>query len=181
MKGTFLLAALALAAPIPVQPPQSPRGTVILPVEVRRHMNDLFLQNNQHWDELEDMNTLEQMLGTTGPTQREYLGCLVGHAARDSLWVDGWRDARDLKQLQFGVDGSCEHIERFVGTWHTHPYRADLKGISVKERRLSEIDLATFGSGRDLVTLVIWDVDSLDAAIRGANGRVVHPAGLVLR
>jgi hypothetical protein len=181
MKATFLLAALALAAPSPIPPPPSPPGTVVLPAEVRRHMNDLFLRNNQHWDELGEMNTLEQMLGTTGPTQREYLGCLVGHAVRDTLWVDGWREARDLKQLQFGVGGSCEHVGRSVGTWHTHPFRADLKGNAVKERRLSEIDLATFGSGRDLVTLVIWDVDSLDAAIRGANGRVVHPAALILR
>jgi proteasome lid subunit RPN8/RPN11 len=160
---------------------QSTSAVVLLGEPVRAAMNELFRRHNEHWDELEDMNTLERMLGTVGPTQREYMGCLRGRAARDTVWVHGWKEAENLKQLQFAVDGSCENVPDFVGVWHTHPYRADLSRRAVKERVLSALDLATFGEGKDLVAIVVWDVDSLDAAVRSAKGEVVHPVSIVVR
>lgn len=166
----------------PTEPESALASTVVVvPAATRATMNDLFADNNRHWDELADLTTLEQMLGTIRPTQREYLGCLRGRVARDTVWVAGWEGARALKQLQFAVDGSCDHVRDFLGTWHTHPYRAGRDGRAVKERRLSPIDLATFAERTDRVTLVVWDVDSLDAAIRRPNGRVVHPAVVVVR
>ncbi len=89
--------------------------------------------------------------------------------------------AADLKQLQFAVAGNCDHVEGFVGTWHTHPYRADSSGHAVKERGLSAMDLETFAAARDLVSVVMWDVDSLDAAAKGPDGAVRHPAPIILR
>src|SRR5207302_11093 len=83
-------------------------------------------------------------LGTGRPTQREYLACLEGEVVRDTLFVRRLQPARDLKQLQFAVAGTCDRVARLVGTFHTHPYRADSAGRALKERGLSARDLETF-------------------------------------
>ena len=161
-------------------PGSDPTVTMIaIPGAVRDSMNAIFVRYNEHWDELTDVNTLTQMLGTGRPTQREYLGCLRGHVSRHTLWVTDWAPARDMKQLQFAVAGSCDDLTDVVGTWHTHPYRADVHGAAIKESSLSQQDLATFTAGRDRVVLIVWDVDSFDAAARGAGGAVLHPALVV--
>jgi hypothetical protein len=84
-----------------------------------------------------------------------------------------------LKQLQFAVTGTCDHVRHLIGTWHTHPYRASPDGDALKEPVLSAGDLATFGSSRDRVILAAWDVDSIDAAVRSTDGRLIHPATVV--
>ena len=152
---------------------------VRLPASVRSGMNALFLENNRHWDELGEMNTLTQMLGTAGPTQREYLGCLRGAVSGDTVHVTELVPARGLKQLQFAADGDCAHVAGLVGTWHTHPFRAGPDRRAVKERALSELDLSTFTAESDRVLLVVWDVDSLDAAVRRSDGSVLHPAPIL--
>lgn len=166
----------------PLPSPVSPSfEVVVLPTSLRRMMSAVWVANNRHWDEVADQNTLTQLLGTGRPTQREYLGCLQGEIARDTLWVQGLADAADLKQLQFAVAGHCDGVDRFVGTWHTHPYRADPAGRPLKERGLSNVDLATFAAAPDLVTIVMWDLDSLDVAAKEADGSVRHPAPLTVR
>src|SRR5437667_397349 len=144
-------------------------------------MSALGVENNRHWDELADQNTLTQLLGTGKPTQREYLGCLVGDVAGDTLFVRRLVHAKHLKQLQFAVAGDCEGIERLVGSFHTHPYRADSAGHALKERGLSPMDLKTFAAAPDLVTMVMWDLDSLDAATKAVDGSVRHPAAVQIR
>ena len=68
-----------------------------------------------------------------------------------------------------------------VGTWHTHPFRADLRNLAVKERRLSAQDLQTFGGSRLRVTLVMWARDSIDAALRAGPGAMLHPGRVMVR
>ena len=156
------------------------RGEVglILPPGVRDSMNAVFLASNQHWNELYDLNTLERMLGTVRPTQREYLGCLQGTVRGGAVRIDAWTPARDMKRLQLAVTGTCEGVPRLVGTWHTHPFRADLHNLPLKERVLSPQDLQTFRNSGYPAALVIWDVDSLDAAVRAPDGAVRHPAAV---
>ncbi len=167
---------------VPLPSPFSPSFYVIvLPASLRAMMSAVWIQNNRHWDELAGLNTLTQLLGSARPTQHEYLGCLAGEVANDTLWVRELVPAAELRQLQFAVAGNCDGIDRFVGTWHTHPYRAGPDGRALKERGLSELDLETFASARDLVTVVMWDVDSLDVAAKGPDGSVRHPAPLTLR
>src|SRR6266496_2076981 len=117
---------------------------VVLPADLRGMMSAVWVTNNRHWDELADQNTLTQLLGTGRPTQLEYLGCLAGEVARDTLFVERFVEATNLKQLQFAVAGSCDGVEQLVGAFHTHPYRADSTGRAVKERGLSAMDLRTF-------------------------------------
>jgi hypothetical protein len=159
----------------------APRFTaVVLPRAVRDSMNAIFASGNEHWNELQDENTLTQMLGTGKPTQREYLGCLTGHTSRDTLWITGSLPARNMKRLQLAVTGSCEGVADRVGTWHTHPYRAGADRRAIKSPRLSRDDLATFEGGMDLIVFAVWDVDSLDAATQAAEG-VRHPAPVTVR
>lgn len=162
--------------------PRVPRfEIVVLSAALRGLMSGLWVQNNRHWDDLAGENTLTQLLGTGKPTQREYLGCLVGEATADTLFVRGLVEAKDLKQLQFAVAGNCDGVAQLVGTFHTHPYRADSAGRAVKERGLSRLDLATFAAASDAVTIVMWDLDSLDVAAKAIDGSVRHPTPFALR
>lgn len=170
--GATLL--LALPALVPPAPP-----TVVLARPARDSMSVVFARFNEHWNELGDLNTLEKMLGTVRPTQREYLGCLQGTVTGDTVHIDGWVPAADMKQLQLAVAGSCDSVPRLIGTWHTHPYRADLQNLPIKEPRLSAQDLETFARSPLAVTLVMWDADSVDAAVRAGQG-IVHPASVLL-
>ena len=175
-------AALLVAALACETRPAEERGpVVVLARAARDSMNAAFARSNEHWDELADLNTMERMLGTIRPTQREYLGCLQGEVQGQTVRIDGWVPARGMKQLQLAVAGSCDSVPRLVGTWHTHPFRADLHNQPVKERQLSPQDLATFGAMRLGVTLVMWDRDSMDGAVRTRSGEVVHPVRVVVR
>lgn len=179
------LAGCAARAPAPGDPhadattqrtPAIATRTVIIAPQVVDSMKKLFLTFNRHWDETGNMNTLTQMLGTGGPTQREFLGCLQGAVQGDTLWVNGWARARNMKQLQFAVAGDCEETPSLVGTWHTHPYRLGLDGSAQKERELSAEDLRTFGRDGNLIMIAVWDADSMDVAVREADGWIQHPA-----
>lgn len=152
---------------------------VVLDRLARDSMSSVFRRFNQHWDELGDLTTLERMLGTIRPTQLEYLGCLQGTVQGDTMVIDGWQQAADLKQLQLAVAGNCDTVPHLVGTWHTHPYHADLQNLPIKERSLSVQDLQTFEASSDLVTLVMWDVDSIDAALKLGDGKLTHPVEVV--
>jgi hypothetical protein len=167
-----------LAAPFPRPPAFT---GVVLPAELRGMMSAVWVENNRHWDELAGQNTLTQLLGTGKPTQREYLGCLTGEVRGDTLFVRRLAPAADLKQLQFAVAGNCAGVAELVGTFHTHPYRADPAGRPLKERGLSTLDLQTFAQAPDLVALVMWDLDSLDVATKAGDGSVRHPAPLTVR
>jgi len=157
-------------------------GTVVLEATVRDSINAIFLRFNAHWDELAQVNTLTQMLGTGHPTQLEYMGCLIGHSHGDTVWVTSWVPARRLRQLQFAVTGDCTHLHHFVGSWHTHPYRGDPAGghLPLKEPVLSAVDLSTFAEGHDRVVLAAWDRDSIDAAVQTTHGRITHPAPVIV-
>jgi len=154
---------------------------ILLSRPVADSMNAIFDRSNEHWDELQDLTQLEKMLGTVRPTQREYLGCLTGSRAGDTLRVDGWTPARNMKQLQFAVTGDCDGTPDLVGTFHTHPYRADTLNRPLKEPILAKQDLETFAGSKDLISLVIWDRDSIDAAAKGEDGQVLHPIPVLVR
>jgi hypothetical protein len=183
MKAMLALMAVAMVSGsgvrVPLFAPRSPPfNVVVLPAQTRGLMSALWAENNRHWDELSGQNTLTQLLGTGRPTQLEYLGCLTGVVVRDTLFVTRLLKAADLRQLQFAVAGNCDGVEQLVGTFHTHPYRADSAGRPLKERGLSAMDLQTFATATDIVTMVMWDRDSLDLAAKAADGSVRHPIPL---
>lgn len=152
---------------------------IVIPSSVRDSLNGIWSRANVHWNEIGDQNMLTQALGTGKPTQKEYLGCLIGDTDGDTFHVIGWIPAHDMKRFQFAVTGSCDSVPGAIGTFHTHPYRAAPTGGALKEPGLSKQDLTTFTGGTDRVLIVVWDVDSLDVALRAFDGRVVHPALLL--
>ncbi len=177
------LAALALVgvpAPVPGPAMDTHPPVVVLTQGAYDSMSIVFRRFNRHWDELADLTTLERMLGTVRPTQLEYLGCLQGSVRGDTIWVESWQQAAKLKQLQLAVDGNCDDVPRLLGTWHTHPYRADLQNRAIKERSLSARDLETFASSAFPLTLVMWDADSMDAAVKDGAG-FTHPVAVLIR
>jgi hypothetical protein len=150
---------------------------VLIAQGARDSMTAAFARFNAHWDEQADLNQMERMLGTVRPIAREYLGCLQGERRGDTVFVQQWTQARHLRQLPLAVTGDCDSIPRLLGTWHTHPFRPDSLNRAIKERSLSKQDLRTLDEARDYaLALVMWDADSIDAAIRGLDGRVIHPA-----
>lgn len=155
--------------------------TVVIPRPVLTSMNERFVENNEHWEDAPRMNSITQLLRSGRPTQLEYLGCLQGEVTDSTVRVRAWAEARDLVQLQFGVDGTCDHVPDLLGTWHTHPYRADVRGRPIKSRGLSPSDLESFAAGDDRMILVLWDVDSLTVAVRNGDGEPVHPVPAVVR
>lgn len=176
------LIALAATAIVAVAARPRERDPVIaIPAAVRDSLDSVWSQANRHWDEISEENTLTQALGTGKPTQKEYLGCLIGDADADTVHVIGWTPAHDMKRFQFAVTGSCDSIPGAIGTFHTHPYRADSSGRALKEPGLSAQDLTTFTGSGDRALVVVWDIDSLDVALRATDGHVVHPALLVPR
>ena len=176
------LPVLALLVSIPVAAARFAHDPAIsIPATVRDSLNSIWTQANLHWNEISDQNMLTQALGTGKPTQKEYLGCLIGDTVGDTFHVIGWIPAHDMKRFQFAVTGSCDSVPGVIGTFHTHPYRAAPTGEALKEPGLSQQDLKTFTAGTDRVLIVVWDVDSLDVALRAADGRVVHPALLLPR
>ena len=178
------VAAGANARPLDAaaRPPARRAGpAVVITHEVRTAFDSIFTLSNRHWNEQQEETQLAQMLGTGRPTQLEYMGCLRGRTVNDTVWVDGTTPARGMVRFQFAVTGTCDHVPDLVGTWHTHPFRAALDGSAIKERHLSTTDLKTFAADADRAVLVVWDVDSIDVAVRSINGLVHHPAGLAVR
>ena len=174
MLATFLIVAVAATR-------RAHDPVIIIPAAVRDSLNSVWSQANVHWNEIADQNMLTQALGTGKPTQKEYLGCLLGSSEADTFHVIGLIPAHDMKRFQFAVTGSCDSIPGVIGTFHTHPYRAAPTGEALKEPGLSKQDLMTFMGGTDLALIVIWDVDSVDVALRSTDGHVVHPALLLPR
>jgi hypothetical protein len=194
-----LMAVIAMGAaplvgaaerPAPAGPPATPHrpaaaapaeAAVVITDSVRAELDSIFRESNTHWNELAGESQIAQMLGTGKPTQLEYMGCLQGRAAGDTIWVYGTTPARGMKRFQFAVTGTCDHVPDLVGTWHTHPYRAALDGNALKERTLSTKDLGTFAKGSDRALMAVWDADSVDVAVRSVNGTIRHPSALVVR
>lgn len=154
---------------------------VVLPRAVLDSMNERFLENNRHWEDAPPTMSPFRTPGSGRTTQLEYMGCLQGHVEEDTVHVHRWIQAQDLVQLQFGVGGSCDHVVNFLGTWHTHPYRAGADGQAVKTRGFSRSDLKRFLQGEHRMIMVLWDRDSVTVALRDEEGNVIHPAPVVIR
>ncbi len=159
----------------------APAPVILLQRAVADSMNAIWTRANQHWDQLADLNWMERNLGTIRDTQREFLGCLLGSVRGDTLDIDGWVPARNMKRLMTAVTGDCSGLDRYLGTFHTHPYLADNQNRATKQRFLAPQDRQSFEASGDLIALVIWDVDSIDAAVRNRAGEILHPAPVLVR
>ena len=174
-------AALILICGVaPGQEPSRPSTVVVLPSAMRDSMSAIWTVNNRHWDWVPNGNTPADLQGFSAPTHR-YLGCLTGSPAGDTLWLRHFVPAAGVKPRQLEVTGDCSNVAGFIGTWHTHPYRAGFERRAIKERGLSGRDLKAFAAASDLVMIAVWDVDSLDLAVKGPEGGVRYPVSYIVR
>jgi hypothetical protein len=142
-----------------------PAQTIVLPRDVRTSMSWMWWVANHGWEVGEE---------------REFLGCLAGRLQGDTAFVESWSVPEHLQQLRRAVGGDCLAHKAYLGTWHVHPYDADTVAFEFKTRHLSLGDLATFAGDPSLrITLVVWDFDSLDAAMK-VGEVVVHPVRVVV-
>lgn len=151
------------------------RPVVVIAAAVRDSMNLVFARSTSDWRRYPNIvNAINYGAGSV--RWQEALRCLRGTVSRDTVRVEAWAPARDTRALASAVTGSCDGLPDRVGTWHTHPWRADSVGRPVKVPGLSSGDLQTFRRGADAVALVQWDADSLAAAVRGSDGAAHYPA-----
>ena len=176
-----LVAVLCLVWRLGVaQEPARPITVVVIPAAIRDSMSLLWAQSNRNWNDSSQAAATLSQFAAARPT-RAYFGCLTGDVAGDTVLVRHLMPAANVRRGQFSITGDCSNVPQLVGTWHTHPYRAGFEGHAIKERALSGVDLRTFTAGNDLVTVVLWDADSLDLATKGPAGQLRHPATGVIR
>ncbi len=179
MRPLLLFVAMLSGMPLAARRAEPP-AVVVVEREVLDSMSAIWASSNANWDQLADLNWMERSLGTVRPTQREYLGCLQGELRGDSALVRGFVPARNMKRLMLAVTGDCSGVPGYLGTFHTHPYLADTQNRATKQRFLAPQDMMSFRDSDDRLALVVWDVDSLDAALRVSGDSILHPAPVVV-
>jgi hypothetical protein len=172
-------AALLLVCGVAVaQEPGRPAAIVVLPAAIRDSMSAIWTTSNRNWDWIPP-HTPSEVMGTA-PTRR-YFGCVMGSAIGDTLWVRNVVPATGVKRGPTGVTADCSNISDLIGTWQTHPYRAGFQGHPIKERGISGKEFRAFAEADGLVTISMWDVDSLDVATKEPGGGVRHHTPYIVR
>ena len=179
---TLLAASVALLAtggPHPAAAdPYSAFAVIAVAESVRDSMNVVFLHSTLDWRRYASANNPVNF-GMGSPIWREAMRCLHGRVSTDTLWITGWSTPQRVRAFASAVTGDCSDVADLVGTWHTHPWRADSLAQPVKTRGLSPGDLRSFRDGADRIALVQWDRDSVTAAARSFNGSLRYPVELV--
>jgi hypothetical protein len=151
-----------------------PLRVILVANGVRDSMNMVFLHATSGWRKYPtDINPANFGRGT--PIWRETMRCLRGKISTDTLWITGWEPPHDERGFAAAVTGECADGDESVGSWHTHPWRADSMQKPIKTRGLSIGDLRAFHASADLISLAQWDRDSIAGAVRAFNGSVQYP------
>jgi hypothetical protein len=155
-----------------------PVAVVVLPAGIRDSMSAIWTANNRHWDWISPNMPSEVV--STAPTRR-YFGCVTGSSVGDTLWVRNLMPATGVKRGATGVAADCSNVPDLIGTWQTHPYRAGFQGRPIKERGVSGREFRALAEAGGLVTISMWDVDSLDLATKELGGDVRHHTPYIVR
>lgn len=175
---TLLLSALvstviaATSAPLP--PTSLPVRVILMANDVRDSMNLVFLHATSGWKKYHP-NVNPMNYGRGSPIWRETMRCLHGRISTDTLWITSWESPRGERAFAAAVTGECDDSDNSVGSWHTHPWKADSLDHPIKTRGLSVGDLRAFRSSSDRISLAQWDRDSITGAVRAFNGSMQYP------
>jgi hypothetical protein len=168
-----LLAAASGARPAPLPFASIPIRVILVANDVRDSMNMVFIHSTLGWRSYPNINPANFGRGT--PIWAETMRCLRGRTSGDTLWITAWETPHGLRSFAAAVTGDCDDLDDAVGSWHTHPWRADSLEMPIKTRGLSVGDLRNFHSSSDLISLAQWDRDSIAGAVRSFNGSVQYP------
>lgn len=172
----FVGAIAARHAPLP--PGTIPLRVILIANDVRDSMNVVFLHRTSGWRKYPNINPANFGRGT--PIWRETMRCLHGRISTDTLWITSWEAPRGERAFAAAVTGECDDADDAVGSWHTHPWRADSMQKPLKTRGLSVGDLRAFRASADRISLAQWDRDSISGAIRSFNGSVQYPVPVLV-
>ena len=177
IRRTALVVALLVGAiaarPAPLPPTSIPVRVILVANDVRDSMNMVFIHRTSGWRKYPNVNPANFGRGT--PIWRETMRCLRGRISTDTLWITAWETPRGERAFAAAVTGECDDSDDAVGSWHTHPWRADSMQKPIKTRGLSVGDLRAFRASTDLISLAQWDRDSIAGALRAFNGSVQYP------
>jgi hypothetical protein len=183
LRRTLLVAALLVSAsaarPVPLPPTSIPVRVILVANDVRDSMNMVFLHSTSGWRQYHNINPANYGRGT--PIWRETMRCLRGRISTDTLWITAWETPRGLRSFAAAVTGECDDLADAVGSWHTHPWRADSMEKPIKTRGLSVGDMRAFHASADLISLAQWDRDSIAGAVRAFNGSVQYPVPVLVQ
>ncbi|MEO7038879.1 MAG: hypothetical protein ABI446_02665 [Gemmatimonadaceae bacterium] len=175
---TMLIAALLVGATgarrSPLPPTSIPVRVILIANDVRDSMNMVFIHATVGWRKY-PTNINPAYFGRGTPIWRETMRCLHGRISTDTLWITSWETPRGERAFAAAVTGECDDSDNAVGSWHTHPWRADSLQKPVKTPGLSVGDLRAFHASSDLISLAQWDRDSIAGAVRAFNGSVQYP------
>lgn len=188
LRRTVLVAALSVGAtaggataarPAPLPPSSIPLRVILVANDVRDSMNVVFIHATSGWRKYSSTSN-PATFGRGTPIWRETMRCLHGRISTDTLWITSWETPRGERAFAAAVTGECDDGDNAVGSWHTHPWRADSMQKPVKTSRLSVEDLRAFRSSSDLISLAQWDRDSIAGAVRAFNGSVQYPVPVLV-
>jgi hypothetical protein len=163
----------------PLPPGTIPLRVILVANDVRDSMNMVFLHSTSGWRK-KNANINPANFGRGTPIWRETMRCLHGRISTDTLWITSWRSPRGERAFAAAVTGECDDADDAVGSWHTHPWRADSMQKPLKTPGLSVGDLRAFRASADRISLAQWDRDSISGAIRSFNGSVQYPVPVVV-
>jgi hypothetical protein len=170
-----VLVCIALAARrAPLPPTSIPLRVILVANDVRDSMNVVFLHSTSGWKSYHP-NVNPMNYGRGSPIWRETMRCLHGRISSDTLWITSWEAPRGERAFAAAVTGECDDSDDAVGSWHTHPWRADSLQHPLKTRGLSVGDLRAFRASSDRISLAQWDRDSISGAVRDFNGSMQYP------
>jgi len=172
-----LLAGAIAARRAPLPPGTIPLRVILVANDVRDSMNMVFLHSTAGWRKKDATINLASF-GRGTPIWREAMRCLRGRISTDTLWITSWETPRDERAFAAAVTGECDDSDDAVGSWHTHPWRADSMQKPLKTPGLSVGDLRAFRQSADRISLAQWDRDSISGAIRSFNGSVQYPVSV---
>ena len=165
-------ALAARSAPLP--PTSIPLRVILVANDVRDSMNVVFLHSTSGWKKYHP-NVNAMNFGRGSPIWRETMRCLHGRVSTDTLWITSWEAPRGERAFAAAVTGDCDDSDDAVGSWHTHPWKADSMDHPLKTRGLSVGDLRAFRASSDRISLAQWDRDSISGAVRAFNGSLQYP------
>jgi hypothetical protein len=175
---TLLLPVLVCAAlaarSAPLPPTSLPVRVILVANDVRDSMNLVFLHATSGWKKYHP-NVNPMNYGRGSPIWRETMRCLHGRISTDTLWITSWESPRGERAFAAAVTGECDDSDNSVGSWHTHPWKAESLDHPIKTRGLSVGDLRSFRASSDRISLAQWDRDSITGAVRAFNGSMQYP------